>query len=97
MDKFYENAEVRGQEGDGIVGPLTGKKVAITGTMKEKTRKEVEEYVESLGGKVPSTGSDFDFLIAGEKPGVKREVAMSLGKKILSEEEFFKKYKKEWG
>jgi DNA ligase (NAD+) len=95
VDKFYENAEVRDQEEDGVVGPLTGKKVSITGTMKEKTRKEVEEYVESLGGKVPSTGSDFDFLIAGEKPGVKREVAMSLGKKILSEEEFFKKYKKE--
>lgn len=71
------------------VSPFTDKAVVITGTMKGFTRKEIKDYLESIGAKVRgSVSKNTDFLIAGEKAGSKLAKAEELSVTVLSEEEF---------
>lgn len=70
---------------------LKGKSFVVTGTLKEYSRKEIEDTIKYYGGKVLSTVSrNTDYLLLGENPGSKLEKAKSLGIKIISEEEFNK-------
>ena len=70
---------------------FNGKTVVITGALKKHTRREAQDMVESLGGKVSSSVSKkTNYVIAGENPGSKYEKAVELGIKILSEEELYK-------
>ncbi len=70
---------------------LSGLKFVITGELENFTRKEIEEFIESLGGKVSSSVSTkTDYIIVGRNPGSKYEKAKRLGVKILSEDEFLK-------
>ncbi len=65
------------------------KSFVVTGTLNGYTRKEIEDIIKNLGGKVSSSVSGkTDFLIAGESPGSKLETAKKLGTTILSKEEF---------
>ena len=65
------------------------KSFVVTGTLNGYTRKEIEDIIKNLGGKVSSAVSGkTDFLIAGESPGSKLETARKLGTTILSKEEF---------
>lgn len=70
-------------------GPLTGKTVVLTGTLRDFTRKEAEEMVRRLGGRVGgSVSRNTDVLIAGSEPGSKYQRAVELGITIIGEEEF---------
>jgi DNA ligase (NAD+) len=68
---------------------IAGKSFVVTGTLNGYTRKEIEDIIKNLGGRVSSAVSGkTDFLIAGESPGSKLETAKKLGTTILSKDEF---------
>jgi DNA ligase (NAD+) len=68
---------------------LTGKTLVVTGTLKNYSRKDIEDLIKQLGGKAAgSVSKKTDFLIAGDDAGSKLDKAKELGVKVLSEEEF---------
>ena len=68
---------------------LDGKSFVLTGTLTSLTRDEAKEKIIDLGGKViNSVSSKTDFVIVGDKPGSKFNKAVSLGIKILHEQDF---------
>jgi len=70
---------------------LTGKTFVVTGTLEHYSREEIEELIKSLGGKATgSVSKNTDFVVAGDKAGSKREKALALGVKVLTESEFQK-------
>lgn len=70
---------------------LQGKSFVITGSLKKRTREEIEELIRQRGGKATSSVSQkTDYLILGEDPGSKYEKAQKLGVKIISESDFEK-------
>jgi len=72
-------------------GPLAGKSVVVTGTLKKYSRSEIEALIRRLGGHPSgSISKKTDFLVLGEDPGSKYDKAKELGIKILSESEFEK-------
>lgn len=67
---------------------ITGKTFVITGSL-SKPRDEFKKLIESLGGKVSgSVSKKTDYVLAGEEAGSKLEKALSLGVKVLSEQDF---------
>lgn len=69
---------------------LSGKKVAITGTL-NKPRKEFVQLIENLGGKFSSSISkSVDILILGDSGGSKLAKAEKLKIEIINEEKFLK-------
>ena len=69
--------------------PLTGKNFVLTGTLSTLDRNKASDIIRELGGKVSSSvGSKTDYVVVGESPGSKYTKAVSLGVKILNEEEF---------
>ena len=72
-------------------GPLAGKAVVITGTLKSFSRSEAEEAVRKAGGNPSSSVSkNTDFVVVGEEPGSKVDKAKALGVKIIGEEDLKK-------
>ncbi|RKX68575.1 DNA ligase (NAD(+)) LigA, partial [candidate division WOR-3 bacterium] len=70
---------------------LQGKTFVFTGELESMTRKEAQELVLSLGGKVSSSVSGkTDFVVCGKNPGSKYRKALALGVKIINEDEFLK-------
>jgi len=70
---------------------LEGKTFVFTGALKNFTRDEAKEVVTRLGGRVTdSVSRSVDYVVVGEAPGSKYQKALSLGIKILGEEEFLK-------
>jgi DNA ligase (NAD+) len=68
---------------------IAGKSFVVTGTLNGYTRKEIEDIIKGLGGRVSSSISGkTDFLIAGESPGSKLEKAEKLNTTILNEDSF---------
>jgi DNA ligase (NAD+) len=87
--KLTEDARPAPAAGGGA--DLTGKTFVVTGTLEHYGREEIEALIKSLGGKATgSVSKNTDFVIAGDKAGSKREKALTLGVKILTEEEFQK-------
>ncbi len=69
--------------------PLEGKQFVLTGALSKYTRKEAQELIEKLGGKVSSSVSKkTDYVLAGEDAGSKLDKAQALGIMVISEEEF---------
>lgn len=67
-------------------GPLSGKKIVLTGTLESMTREEAKNLIASGGGSIASTVSKkTDFLIAGASPGSKMDKAVALGVSVLTE------------
>lgn len=67
--------------------PLDGLTFVITGTL-PKPRKEVEDFIESLGGhSASSISKSASFLVVGEDAGSKLQKATSLGVKTISYDE----------
>ncbi|MBN2885034.1 NAD-dependent DNA ligase LigA [Patescibacteria group bacterium] len=72
-------------------GPLEGKSFVLTGSLLGLTRQEAKDKIKAKGGKTKESVSRLlDYLVVGEEPGSKLEMARKLGVKILSEEEFLK-------
>ncbi len=72
-----------------ISNPFSGKIVVATGSLKNYSRTEIKDKLESLGAKVSgSVSKKTDYIIAGESAGSKLTKAEELEVKILSEEEF---------
>ncbi|HLW65009.1 MAG TPA: NAD-dependent DNA ligase LigA, partial [Gemmataceae bacterium] len=70
---------------------LAGKTVVVTGTLKNFSRKEIEDVIKELGGKASgSVSKKTDFVVAGEEAGSKLDKAKELGVKVLTEVEFQK-------
>lgn len=66
----------------------------VTGTLENYKRDEIENLIESLGGKAASSVSKkTDYVIAGTEAGSKLTKARQLGVKIISEQEFDKMIK----
>ncbi|GHU34088.1 DNA ligase [Clostridia bacterium] len=72
-----------------ISDSLAGKKFVVTGTLEKYTRDEIESLIKSHGGSVGSSVSKkTDYVVAGESAGSKLEKAVSLGIKVIGENEF---------
>ena len=70
-------------------GVLAGKVLVVTGTLRKYTREEIEQLIESAGGRATSSVSKkTNFVVAGENAGSKLTKARQLGVTILTEEEF---------
>ncbi|MDR1038838.1 MAG: NAD-dependent DNA ligase LigA [Deltaproteobacteria bacterium] len=73
-------------------GPLSGKRLVLTGTLSGLTRAEAKARITAAGGRVLSavTG-DTDYLVAGDKTGRNKTAAASqLGIKVISEDDLLK-------
>jgi len=69
---------------------LGGKSFVVSGVFSNFERDEITAVIESNGGKVLSgVSGKTDFLVAGDQMGPsKKEKALKLGVKIISEDEF---------
>lgn len=67
-------------------GPLSGKTLCLTGSLK-RPRKQVQLSIKAAGGKVvASVSAQLDVLVAGEKAGSKLAKATKLGVAVWDEE-----------
>jgi DNA ligase (NAD+) len=72
------------------VKPFDGLTFVITGTL-PKPRNEIEELIESLGGRASSSVSkSTDYVVAGENPGSKLQKAQALKVKTISYDKLLK-------
>ncbi len=68
---------------------LLGKTIVATGSLTLYTRKEINDLIESLGGKAAgSVSKKTSYVVAGENAGSKLQKAAELGIPVLTEEEF---------
>lgn len=68
---------------------LAGKTIVATGSLTLYTRKEINDLIESLGGKATgSVSKKTSYVVAGENAGSKLQKAAELGIPVLTEEEF---------
>ncbi len=71
-------------------GPISWKKVCITGSFEKYSRDDLIKTIEEKGGEfVWSVSKNTDYLLAGESAGSKLEKAKNLWVNILSLEQFF--------
>ena len=79
-----------GEKVDDTNKEVYNKTFVITGTL-SLPRDVYKEKLESLGAKVTgSVTSKTDYVIVGENPGSKYDKAISLGIKVLNEEDYNK-------
>ena len=68
---------------------FSGKTIVATGKLENYTRDEIQSKILSLGAKpASSVTKKTDYLIVGEKAGLKLQKALSLGIRTLTEDEF---------
>lgn len=67
------------------------KTMVVTGTLEGYSRTEIKEKLEALGVKIAgSVSKKTDYVLVGSEPGSKYDKAVSLGVKVITEEEFEK-------
>lgn len=70
-------------------GPLTGKKIVVTGRLEKLSREEAKDKIRQAGGDwVSSVSKNTDYVVVGDSPGSKAAKAQQLGVKTVSEKEF---------
>ncbi|MBW7905157.1 MAG: NAD-dependent DNA ligase LigA [Phycisphaerae bacterium] len=70
-------------------GPLVGKSVVVTGTLKRYSRDEIEQRIKAAGGRpTASVSRKTHLVLAGADAGSKLEKARELGVRVVTEEEF---------
>ncbi len=91
LDKLLEQINVH----DAVIGtqksdgPLSGKKVVLTGTLSNYTRDAAKEILERMGATVAgSVSSKTDIVLAGAEAGSKLARAMELGITVWGESDF---------
>ncbi|HEY4695300.1 MAG TPA: NAD-dependent DNA ligase LigA [Candidatus Hydromicrobium sp.] len=73
---------------------FAGKTFVLTGKLDDFSREKAGEIIESFGGRVTSSVSrSTDMVLAGKDPGSKRDDAVKLNIKIITEEDFKKMIK----
>jgi len=76
--------------------PLAGQIFVLTGKLLDLSREEATEIIENLGGVVSnSVSSKTTYVVVGDSPGSKLELARKLGIPTLEEKEFFKFIRKD--
>ena len=71
--------------------PLLNLTLCVTGTLSSMSRSEIKKRIEGKGGSVTSTVTRItDYLVVGESPGSKVNIARRLGTKLLNEDEFLR-------
>ena len=89
LDKILNIKQNKSELKNGI---FKNKNLVFTGTLKTLSRDEAKYLAKSNGAKIlSSVTSNTDFVIVGEKSGSKEKKAISLGIKIINENEFLKK------
>ena len=84
VNPIYEETEVQ----ENI---FMNKTMVVTGTLEGYSRTEIKEKLEGLGVKIAgSVSKKTDYVLVGTEPGSKYDKAVSLGVKVLTEEEFEK-------
>jgi len=74
---------------DGVQSAWSGKRVVVTGTLKNYTRESINVRLLELGAAPSgSVSKKTDYVIVGENPGSKAEKAKQFGVPVLTEEEF---------
>jgi DNA ligase (NAD+) len=69
--------------------PLAGQEFVLTGKLESFTRQEAEARIKALGGAVGSSVTNkTNYVVVGAAPGSKRDKALSLGIRLLTEVEF---------
>ena len=77
------------QAATSATGPLAGKTIVVTGTLKKYKRDEIEALIQKHGGRAAgSVSKKTDYLVAGEEAGSKLDKAKKLGVKVIDEAEF---------
>ena len=86
----FREAGVQMTEPVGKTGQkFAGKKFVFTGELESITRDQAGARVRKMGGDVSSgVSKNTDFVVAGGSPGSKYKKAVSLGVKILNEQQF---------
>jgi DNA ligase (NAD+) len=94
--EYIQRTLFEGSENNPIQLSLAGKSIVISGVFTHHTREEYKEIIEALGGKNSSSiSSKTAFVLVGSDMGPsKREKALQLGVKLVSEEDFLQKYLK---
>ena len=87
---FGLQMETASQETDSVSDILAGKTIVISGVFNHHSRDEYKELIERHGGKnAGSISAKTSFVLAGDNMGPsKREKAIQLGVKLMSESEF---------
>lgn len=68
---------------------LAGQTIVATGSLTRFTRKQINELIESLGGKAAgSVSKKTNLVVAGENAGSKLQKAAELGVPVVTEDEF---------
>jgi DNA ligase, NAD-dependent len=74
---------------DAAAGPLAGKTLVVTGTLRTFDRAAAEEAIRTAGGKAGgSISKNTSYLVAGENAGSKLARATDLGVPVLDEDAF---------
>ncbi len=88
LKELNVNMNYLGEKIDSSNSEIYGKTFVITGTLSE-SRDVYKEKLESLGANVTgSVTSKTDYVLVGENPGSKYDKAISLGIKIINEEDY---------
>src|SRR4030095_3806486 len=92
IEKFKKaGLKLKEDPGSQASNKLEGLTFVITGTLEKYKREEVQDIIESLGGKASSSVSKkTSYLLAGSDAGSKLAKAKELGVKVIDETEFEK-------
>jgi len=91
LEELKKHLVPGGEQKHGIGAGLSGKVFVFTGTLHGYSRADAEKMVGGLGGAVSEAVSgNTDYLVCGSSPGSKKDRAVGLKIKIITEEEFEK-------